>query len=181
MDINFDVLQAFAWSITYCLIIIYQTDLHSVGMPPFALASNFAWETVAFAQDIFSFHGLSVIHLAWFFLDIIIIATCIVSCKSRHLKRKGLFWVVYPIELLAIILIFKLENGMLISCFVIDLTMAFEYFIYSIRKKFYKCSLSFAFCCTKLLGDLFALLFYMPNSKIVLIIGIIVLLLNCGC
>lgn len=87
MKIDFDVLQASFWSLTYVLIIFYNLRHHILGIPPIAILANFAWETAAMIQDI---HGqiISPIHIAWFSLDLVIIVTYLLSCTPAYFKRK---------------------------------------------------------------------------------------------
>ena len=51
MKIDFDVLQASFWSLTYVLIIFYNLRHHILGIPPIAILANFAWETAAMIQE----------------------------------------------------------------------------------------------------------------------------------
>lgn len=71
--------------------------------------------------------------------------------------------------------IFKLPSGMLMSVFIIDLIMVVEY-VGCVKHISNHGKLSIA--VFKLLGDLFAWLFYCKQSIFVGIVGAVVLLLN---
>ena len=77
-------------------------------------------------------------------------------------------------------------GGMLLSSFVIDCTMAIEYLIYIYntadeRQPTQAPLLLIALCSTKLIGDLFAWIYYQEFSKTVFVIGILVFSLNSSC
>ena len=183
MKIDFDVLQASFWSLTYVLIIFYNLRHHILGIPPIAILANFAWETAAMIQDI---HGqiISPIHIAWFSLDLVIIVTYLLSCAPAYFKRKHDIYIyilsVYSICLAVFLFLFS-RGGMLLSSFLIDCTMAIEYCVYSFRPQFAKHPLSIAISSAKLIGDLCAWVYYKSFSPAVFYIGLIVSLLNLIC
>lgn len=182
MTVDFDLLQALFWSATYVLIIIFNIKYRSLGIPPIAMATNFAWETTALIR-----YG-SVIHIAWFSLDLIIIITYFMLCKPVYLRHKFYLPILYVVEMAAFYAIFE-AGGMLLSSFVIDCTMAIEYLIYIYiygytadeRQPTQAPLLLIALCSTKLIGDLFAWIYYQEFSKTVFVIGILVFSLNSFC
>lgn len=182
MTVDFDLLQALFWSATYVLIIIFNIKYRSLGIPPIALATNFAWETTALIR-----YG-SAIHIAWFSLDLIIIITYFMLCKPVYLRHKLYLPILYVVEMAAFYAIFG-AGGMLLSSFVIDCTMAIEYLIYIYiyiytadeRQPTQAPLLLIALCSTKLIGDLFAWIYYQEFSKTVFVIGILVFPLNSSC
>lgn len=180
MTVDFDLLQALFWSATYVLIIIFNIKYRSLGIPPIAMATNFAWETTALIR-----YG-SVIHIAWFSLDLIIIITYFMLCKPVYLRHKFYLPILYVVELTVFYVVFE-AGGMLLSSFIIDCTMAIEYLIYIYiytadeRQPTQAPRLLVALCSTKLIGDLFAWIYYQEFSKTVFVIGILVFSLNCSC
>lgn len=189
MRADFDAMQAILWSVTYVLIILYNIRYRTLGIPPIAIASNLAWETVALLQDmrrvpISSYiydilHG-NLIHIAWFFLDALIVVTYLVFCRPVYLKRKWYWAVLYVVVSLLLSFIFK-DGGMLLSVFIIDCTMAIEYLLYSFNRKFKANWLAAVICAAKLLGDWCAYLCYRRYSAAVAVLGIVILVLNMGC
>lgn len=105
MRVDFEVIQAVLWCITYVLIIFFNIRYRTLGIPPIAIASNFAWETVALLQDVryapssFNIYDVllgslgNLIHTAWFFLDVLIVVTYLVFCRPVYLKCKW-YWAV---------------------------------------------------------------------------------------
>ena len=183
MNMFFDIMQAIFWSTTYILIIIFNKKYKHTAMPFFALCNNFAWESVAFFRDIthFSMNYGFLIHIAWFTLDLIIVYTYLRYCEKMYFK-KSYIMVCYIISLIVFSLSFRyLGSGMLITSFIIDFTMALEYFLFSSKKAFYANKLSVVICLTKLIGDLCAWISYMDSSVFVLIIGLPILVLNILC
>ena len=184
MTVDFDLLQALFWSATYVLIIIFNIKYRSLGIPPIAMATNFAWETTALIR-----YG-SVIHIAWFSLDLIIIITYFMLCKPVYLRHKFYLPILYVVELTVFYVVFE-AGGMLLSSFIIDCTMAIEYLIYIYiyiyiytaveRLPTQAPRLLIALCSTKLIGDLFAWIYYQEFSKAVFVIGILVFFLNSSC
>ena len=192
MRADFDAMQAILWSVTYVLIILYNIRYRTLGIPPIAIASNFAWETVALLQDVryapssFNIYDVllgslgNLIHTAWFFLDVLIVVTYMVFCRPVYLKRNWYWAVLYAADLLLLIFAFK-HGGMLLSSFLIDCTMAIEYLLYSFNRKFKANWLAAVICAAKLLGDWCAYLCYRRYSAAVAVLGIVILVLNMGC
>ena len=183
MTVDFDLLQALFWSATYVLIIIFNIKYRSLGIPPIAMATNFAWETTALIR-----YG-SVIHIAWFSLDLIIVITYFTLCKPVYLRHKFYLPILYAVEMAALCVVFE-SGGMLLSCFFIDCIMAIEYLMYIKNIYTYTADerqptqvprLLVALCSTKLIGDLFAWIYYQEFSKTVFVIGILVFSLNSSC
>lgn len=189
MRADFDAMQAILWSVTYVLIILYNIRYRTLGIPPIAIASNLAWETVALLQDMRRvptasniydiLHG-NLIHIAWFFLDVLIVVTYLVFCRPVYLKRKWYWAVLYAVVSLLLSFIFK-DGGMLLSVFIIDCTMAIEYLLYSFSRKYKVNWLAAVICAAKMLGDWCAYLCYRRYSAAVAILGIVILVLNMGC
>lgn len=192
MRVDFEVIQAVLWCITYVLIIFYNIRYRTLGIPPIAIASNFAWETVALLQDVryapssFNIYDVllgglgNLIHTAWFFLDVLIVVTYLVFCRPVYLKCKWYWAVLYAADLFLFFFAFE-HGGMLLSSFIIDCTMAIEYFLYSFNRKFKVNWLTAAICAVKLLGDWCACLCNRRFSAAVAVLGIVILVLNMGC
>lgn len=154
-NIDFDVLQAFFWSITYLLVIIHGIIYRKSAMPPICIMLNFAWETYAIIKDITNSY-FSWIHMLWFVLDIVLILTYLILCKKVYFNK--LFLIpVYLVTLATVFLVSEnVKLGMLICCFVIDVLMAIEWLLYVILfVKDFNILLIFI-CITKLWGDGFA-------------------------
>jgi len=177
--INLDVLQALFWSMTYVGIVIYNRKYRISGIPVIAMASNFSWESVALFGDLHTV-GQSWIHIVWFSLDAIILISYFSKCSAMYFSKKRIISII-GIEIILLSFIFRVPNGMLLSCFVIDLSMSVEWFIYSFNSKYKANNLCEIICISKLIGDLFAWLYYLSHHDLVKYIGLIVLTLNIGC
>ena len=179
-----DIFQAAGWSITYILIILYSFRERIIAIPPIAIASNFAWETIALLQDFLRHSNLSnvgmCIHVFWFSLDLLIVMIYLCKCNSVYFN-KWIFTCIYICESLFLFVIFHFTiSGMLLSCFAIDLIMAVEWCFYGMNKEL-KINLLLTFIAiAKLIGDFLAWLCYRGNHFIVNIIGIFVLIINIG-
>lgn len=175
-----DILQAIFWSATYCLLIAYSLKNKNHSIPLTAICLNFAWETVALATSILNkavFFVLA-IHLAWFCLDLIMVLLFLFfeDKQKNPLSAKLLFLSSYLICIVALILLF--DNGyMLLSCFIIDLIMAVAFVCFLFKQKLSSFLHVFLIGSFKLLGDLFAWLFYF-NNPLIPIIGSLVLVCN---
>lgn len=179
MYISFDVMQALLWSVAYILIIIFNIKYKYTAMPLFALINNFAWESVALARDILSGRVFDSYCMVYF-------RPChrhyIFAVVQETVFKKSFFVLIYLVVLLVLVFSFNMwSSGMLISSFVIDFTMAVEYFIYSSKEVFPANRLSISICSLKLCGDLCAWICYMENSRFVLVIGFFVQILNILC
>ena len=180
--ISLDALQAILWGCAYVMIIFFNIRNNEPGIPPIAMSNNFAWETMALLCDLILSHSVMWIHIVWISLDAIILITYLACCRPVYCRHK-----VYVLGLIAMSLgvfcyvFLKIDNGMLISSFIIDFTMAAEYLLYAASAKFRPGGLATAICIAKLAGDMCAWLFYKDMSAIVMIIGVMVLLLNLGC
>ena len=180
----FDILQAVSWSITYLLVIWYGCREKTTAIPPIAVASNFAWETVALLRDFSEHLSLSnsgtVIHIAWFSLDLLIVLVYLLVCNPVYFS-KWVFACIYVCEAVLMFVLFRsVKKGMLLSSFSIDILMAANWFFYELNKR---PKTNFQLKCiavSKLLGDLFAWLFYRRSHFLINIIGICVLILNAG-
>jgi len=167
----FDILQILLWSITYVLIIVagfLSSDFKKVSMPYVAGVLNFAWEFCALWNSK-GFWG----HILWLSLDLFIVffgyryAAC---AKSK---------LIYTLSLIAstvlLLAVFTLPNGTLISVFAIDLIMAIWFIV---DQKRLSPKLMIPIAATKLLGDLFAGIYYANMSDFVLVAAIIVFICN---
>lgn len=167
-----DNLQALFWSITYVLIIIAgfkSQKIKMVSMPYIAGVLNFAWEVIA----LYLTRGSNWIHVSWFILDLFIVFIGYRFLVER--KRKVIYLTAILIFVILLKYIFNLNNGMLISVFVIDLIMAIVYLVQIKQMSPY---LKIPVAATKLIGDLFAGLFYFKELKLVAVIAVIVFLCN---
>ena len=176
----FDILQAIFWSLAYVLLIVHAIKHKKHGIPLIAICLNFSWETVALIQSIGfgEFSPSLLIHIAWFTLDLLIVAMYLVheSKILQKLQEKIGFISLYFI--CVIILAFLFQNGgMLLSCFAIDLIMAIAFVFFAFSKEIVYSPLSISIGIAKFVGDLFAWLYYRYN-EIVDVIGILVLFCN---
>ncbi len=168
----FDDLQALFWSITYILVIVAgfkSQKFRRVSMPYLAGVLNFAWEFTALNLT----RGSNFIHISWFGLDLLI-----VYIGYNFLKdKKGKILYLTTIFVLSILLryLFNLNSGMLISVFVIDLIMAITYLFQFKQMSPY---LKIPVAITKLIGDLFAGLYYYNELKLVAVIAVMVFICN---
>ena len=71
--------------------------------------------------------------------------------------------------------IFSIDRGLFVSSFVIDLIMAI---VYLLQRNKMSPHLKISISITKLLGDLFAGLYYFKGAKLVAIIAVIVFVCN---
>lgn len=182
----FDYLQIIFWSITYLLIIIYGIKFKKLMMPILALILNFSWEIVAFINDIVRFELISfafIGHLIWLSLDLIMFIIYInIYIKN---KKRGFIPIIITLAILTNVFVllyaFSLNDGMLLSVFIIDLIMAALYVLFFIFNTYKSSLLLDAIIFSKLLGDLFARVEYKDDHIAVLIIGIVILILNIAC
>ena len=170
---NFDILQALFWALTYVLIIFVGIRYHKEflpSMPLFSCLLNFSWEIIALVSCFPVW-----IHILWTGLDIIIFILNI----QYLFKLKPLYGILYAAGLIVLLFglsyVFVLERGMVISCFIIDLLMAIDYIV-NIRRlsTHFRTTIGI----TKLIGDCFAWLAYKDVSIYITIIGIAVLIIN---
>lgn len=117
MRITLDSVQIFFWSVTYILAIRYAFLFRKSIIPYPAILGNLAWETVAL------FTSGMICHIVWLSLDVIIAVQFLHYAKNG--RRFKIIWIIcYLILVYGLRQIFYIENGMLYSCFVIDLLMA---------------------------------------------------------
>ena len=175
----FDVLQAVFWSLTYIFLIVYAIKYKKHGIPLVAICLNYAWETVSLTQSILNGAQTAlIIHITWFLLDTVIVALFLFHETSifQNQRDKLVFLVSYAASIIFLAALFK-SGGMLVSCFAIDLIMAIAFLAFAFGKEMVFSLISISIGITKLIGDLFAWLYYRYES-IVDLIGIIVLLCN---
>ena len=169
----FDTLQIAFWSFTYITIIacgVKHPEEHKPMMPYIAGGLNLAWELNALL--LYHHYG----HIIWSGLDIMIFVLNLRNLKRHGKHRQYIYYILYVIVAAATIYgVLKLPSGMLISSYTLDLIMAIEYVVcakeISVHGKL-------PIAIFKLLGDLFAWLYYCKQSIFVGIIGAAVLLLN---
>lgn len=137
-------------------------------MPYMALLLNFTWECCALLVSK-GFWG----HIAWLALDFIILIFGFLYMRSS--KAKALLVAAIPVGIIVLRYIFIFPQGMLYSCFIIDLLMA-VYFIIDHKKLSPKLKIPIA--VTKLFGDICAGIYYAYDSWIIALIACIVFICN---
>lgn len=167
----FDALSVVFWGITYILIVVYsiknrKSKIRAISLLPPIL--NFSWELNALIVSQ-GFWG----HIVWLTLDVFVVIACAAFIKGT--KKQLLYMAALVPGALLFHVLFRINMGMLMSSFVIDLIMAVCFFVE--KKKLLKDGM-ILIGITKLLGDLSAVIHYAPYSVIILIIGIIVFILN---
>lgn len=166
-----DTLQVIFWSVTYVLIIIAgfrSTSVRKVSMPYIPGILNFSWEINALIQS-----GGLWGHILWLGLDCVIVYFGFRYLNTLKQKLLYLFMIIF--STIALKITFNHSAGMLISSFVIDLTIAIC-FIASIKQL--SPELKIPIAITKLIGDAFAGLYYAPQSEFITIVAVLVLFLN---
>jgi len=167
----FDIVQIICWSITYVLIIIAGImgfRDKKVSMPYVAGILNFSWEICAFWGS-GGFWG----HSLWLFLDVGIVILSVRCIKEN--KGKLLYAVAVLVSFVVLKFVFSMQSGMLFSVFVIDLIMA-VFFLIEREKLSGRIKIPIAFM--KLLGDIFAGVYYAPQSKFVAVLALLVFFCN---
>ena len=176
-----DHLQAIFWSITYIFLIVYALKYKIHGIPLVAICLNFAWETAAVGALLIyggEFSVAMLIRGAWLLLDCAIVGLyCFYETKFfENWKEKVIFFSAHILSTICLAVLF-FYGYMLISCFVIDLIMAVAFVRYIAFRKLNAGWMEYAIGFAKLLGDLFAWIFY-RNVTIVDYIGVCVLVCN---
>lgn len=137
---------------------------------------NFSWETASIVLSTINGLGFSqanFIRFSWFFFDILIILLLYVKNKEKTAFKK--YFVFYTLFCLFLSTFFflcftKFKYGMVISAFIIDAHM--EVLFWKNRKKLDP-SNRLIIGIFKILGDIFAGLYYSVNQPIVLILAIV--------
>ena len=177
---TFDHIQAICWSITYIFLIIYCIKYKTHAIPLSSICLNFSWETLALGGSILYRSSLNVlaIHVSWFSLDLVMIVLFLFyeTRIKENIKQKLVLLFSYVTFIICFLLLF-LNGYMLLLSFFIDLIMAVDFFRYIIFKKFNYSKILYFIGIFKLLGDVFAWLYYKNNFGI-MPIGIIVLVFN---
>lgn len=171
MPAIFDTLQIAFWSLTYITIIVCgvkHPEEHKPMMPYIAGGLNLAWELNA----LLLYHHYA--HIIWSGLNVVIF---VLNCRNLKLSgNRRRYYILYVVAMAATIYgTFRLPAGMLLSSYVIDLVIAVEYVV---RIRHISAHGKLPIAIFKLLGDLFAWLYYCKQSIFVGIIGTAVLLLN---
>ena len=160
---SFDHLQAICWCITYMFLILYAIKFRSHAIPLVAMCLNFAWETLALSGSVFmrNYTTALIFHIPWFFLDLIMV--CLFLFYETNIKEnkrpKIVFLCSYFSSILFLLALF-LNGYMLLSCFIIDLIMAISFLLYICLKKLEHSWILYFVALFKLLGDMFAWLYY---------------------
>lgn len=178
---SIDVIQIVFWILTYILIAFFSITKKQIIIPIFAILPNISWEIISVLNDIVEgyFSIIFIFHLFWFLLDLTILISYILVYKKRKLII--IYILLITIFSLSLYYIFKLDNGMLLSSFILDLSMAVSYIFFFYKNNFKNNIIIYGIIFCKLLGDLFAWLFYRNFMNIINYIGIIVLILNVLC
>lgn len=166
-----DTFQVILWSITYVLIIvaaILSRKEEKVSMPFVAGVLNFSWEICAVLHS----RGLWG-HVIWLSLDIAIVLSSFLFIQSR--RNKIMYVVAILLSTVLFRFAFTLQHGMLFSSFIIGLIMAVWYLI-DRKKLSSKLKVPIAF--TKLLGDLFAGIYYAPESVFIGVLAVLAFYCN---
>lgn len=167
-----DKLQIIFWSVTYLLIILAgwrSRELKQVSMPYVAGVLNFGWELCALQQSQ-GFWG----HILWLGLDVVIYSIGFLSLNTG--KRRSIYIILTYMATTAFWYIFTLPNGMLISSFAIDVIMAVMFLV---DRKQLSPDLKVPVAVCKLIGDVFAGIYYGRSSGMVAIMAVMVSLCNC--
>ena len=166
-----DDLQIIFWSITYVLIIIFSfknIKLKCRAIPIIAVVFNFAWEFNALVMN--GHWG----HYVWLTLDVIILAFALITVREKKFIISDFIFILISLIVFNVIF-WTLSWGMLISSFVIDLTMAIGFYV---RRKYLLHDGKIVIGIIKLLGDLFAWIYYSKFTVVVAIIGAVVFAFN---
>lgn len=172
-----DKLQIALWSLTYVLVIAGGSRTGATPrrfcMPLVAGCLNFCWEVNALIIS-----GGMWGHVLWLALDAVILYQNMRYLNSRFQKR-GVFAYFSALVVISLLLavLFRIPgwDGILYTSYTADLVMAAEY-VAAAKQISQNCKLSIAIC--KLLGDLFAWMYYFRDSLYVAVTGAIVLVLN---
>ena len=177
-----DILQFALWTLTYGMIVfcgIRWRNPPIILMPLLSGTLNFAWEINTIVYQFEISEKLNLGCFVWVLLDVAIYIQNIryLNCKNTKCRFIVLYILLLPIFGSVFYVLFRLPylNGQLVTVFLIDFIMAAEFLICG-RKIALHWKIPIAL--TKLLGDFFAWSYYMKNSTLVLIIGVVVFLLN---
>lgn len=177
----FDILQFIFWSITYFTVDfqIVKNLKHATPQfvfPRLACLLNFSWEFVALSGDILhhSFGLPLLIHVVWLSFDLLIVYNCAITL---HRKHRIIFLISILPAFIGLFLWFQSPDGMLLSVFIIDVIMAIDFLVCA--TKLHNGNIyGIIIAVTKLIGDLFAWLFYQSQHIAVFYMGIVVLVCN---
>lgn len=175
MQINLDVMQASFWSLAYVFFIIYSLKNKTHGISLISIVLNFSWETNALLADIIN-NVNNWIHIFWFSLDLIIIILALYYLRDK--SKTILTLLSFICITVTLYFVFKIDYGMLVSCFIIDLIMAIDFHRYFNRTDLKVDLIYIMTAVCKFFGDMFAWLCYRNYTQIVNIIGGVVLFLN---
>lgn len=166
-----DNLQIVFWSVTYILIIIAgwrSRNENLISMPYAAGILNFGWELCAL-QYSQGFWG----HILWLGLDAAIYAIGFFFLQSR--RHKAIYIILTYLVTAGLWFLFDRYNGMLTTVFIIDLIMAV---VFLVERKRLSSELKISIAVCKLLGDLFAGIYYGQESRAVAMIASAVFFCN---
>ena len=163
---NADHFQAIFWSLTYILLIIHSLYYKNHGIPLTAMLLNFAWETVALYNSLQgkTFSVVLITHLAWFFLDLVMVALFFVyeTNIQENKCRKIYFLIAYIVCTICLVCLFN-SGYMLLACFAIDIIMAVFFLLQLLFEYPTRNPLIYFIGVSKLLGDLCAWYYYRDN------------------
>ena len=147
---------------------VKSNNIQKIGIPYEASIPNLAWEICA----LYVSKGFW-IHILWVALDLVIF---IINYRFiRTEKNKDYYLFATALITCFFFFIFKLSNGMLISSFIIDLSMSVFYLV-----RFGKISPCFKIpvAVAKLLGDVFAGIHYFKELKWLAFVPVLVFACN---
>ncbi len=130
---------------------------------------NLAWEINALLVS----HGLW-IHIFWILPDSLIYIYNL-RFFLRDKRQRRIYLSATALTAVLLYFIFKAENGMLLSSFIIDIVNAAEYAIFA---KSLSPHGRLPIAILKMAGDICALLYYKDMHMLVLVLGIMVLIIN---
>lgn len=178
-----DILQLSFWTLTYVLILFYGIKWRKsplIFMPLLAGALNLAWELNKIVFQFMTSESLYLGCLVWLVLDIgIFILNLLYIRKAKQKSSYNIYIYIACFcgfaAAMYVLFRFPQFDGQLITSFLIDLIMAVEFVLCGKRITQHG---KIPIAVTKLLGDLFAWLYYMKNSLFVMIVGVVVFLVN---
>lgn len=174
-----DYTEAFFWTLTYIIIAltgIINKNEKRLCMPVPSLWINFSWETASiirsFQKGFNLFSQGHFIRFSWFVFDIFILWCFFEKNDFFRKKKLPLFGYITAFLILTTFFLcsFNFEYGMPITAFIIDALM--EVLFWFQRKKFDPAN-RLAIGVTKILGDLFAGIYYGSVHPTVIVLACI--------
>lgn len=166
-----DHVNVISWAIVYLLVIINGIKIRPERgeiMPRLPGCLNLAWELNAIAVS-----GGHYGHVLWAGLNI---GIYVLNLSNIHGLKSKLRYFALTMALLGLFnLIFRLDDGMLISSFAINAVMSL---IFVCKVKIIPQEGKISIAVLKLIGSAAAWVYYMPQSLAVFILGAIYILLD---